>query len=117
MSTETPPTGYEIVKDGALKEGDIFFSAQYDFDGEWLQVMSSHYGKPIPANIPVARKSGDAMTGYFAFTDDGEGDYRAVEFYGDQQPTHDELMELAEQMGKKIVLIQGQIVDEVSSQC
>lgn len=112
-----PPHGYQLIENGEIKKGDLFWSFN---SNAWMPVFDGNIGIEIAESVRVCRpesniSDGDAMTGYFAFTDDSCGDYRAVEFYGDQQPSHDELMELAEQMGKKIVLIQGQIIDEVES--
>jgi len=109
---EMLPPGYEIITEGVLQDGDIFFSAQYDFDGEWLKVMESHIGKPVPKAISIARKVDDGVTGYYSCIERSPGAYETVACHDDIHPHHDELLDLANKFGKKVVLMKSQIVDE-----
>lgn len=108
-----PPYGYQLIDNGELQSGDMFWSFK---SRSWTPVLAEKVGHEIDESVRICRPESeianyDGVTGYFAFVDNGDGDYHAAEFYGDQQPAHSELIQLANQHGR-IVLIHGQIVDE-----
>lgn len=51
-------------------------------------------------------------TGYFSFIEKSPGEYESIDFYGDQKPSDDEMQTLSNQLGSKIILMEGRIIHE-----
>ena len=105
MSLFKPPGGYELMAEGRIKTGDLFWSYNAT---DWLPAFPENVGRQIDDSILIAR---EIKTGYFSFVDGGEGEYESIDFY-EEKPEHDAIEALADDFSNRVILMEGRIIDE-----
>ncbi len=114
----TPPYGYQLIDNGELQNGDMFWSINAR---TWMPVAYTNIGREIDESVRICRPESemtnyDGVTGYYSCIERSPGAYETVACHDDVHPHHDELLDLANKFGKKVVLMKSQIVDEAELQ-